>query len=69
MWGGRSLPPAGLVLLGRVFSCEMLRCLVLVGLPFGGDAACVLSRGLVCNWFPQLQHAEVNYRCDNEDKK
>ncbi len=39
----------------------------LLGLPYGGVTACALSWGLVCNWFPQLQCAEVNYWCDNED--
>lgn len=39
----RSLPPADLVLLGRVFSREMLGCLVPAGIAFGGVAACALS--------------------------
>lgn len=56
-----SLPPAGLVILGSVFSHEMLGHLFLLGLPYGGVTACVFSRGLVCYWFPPLQHAEVNY--------
>lgn len=41
----------------------------LLGLPYGGVTACVLSWGLVCNWFPQLQCAEVNYWCDNLDNE
>lgn len=50
----------------------LLRCWgawSLLGLPYGGVTACALSRGLVRNWFPQLQRAEVNYWCDNLDNE
>lgn len=41
----RSLPPADLVLLGRVFSREMLGCLVPAGIAFGGGCClCSLMR-------------------------